>query len=374
MNEKIVFIGVDVDDKNFHAAFISNDQSVSGRFKTKPSVGALVNKIKEVRFDGYEIRICYEATYLGFSLWRDLKKQGYKCAVISPSLIPKVVGRTQKTDRIDAEKLAEYYSKGLITSVYVPSEEDEGARALIRAREGVSKQIRSVKRQILGLCRLNGFHYRETTIQSYKYANHWTVRHLKWLDSMIKAIENPNLKMTFNLLFMNLNQLEEILAKFDGEFENISQSEVYKSRVEALRAFRGIDTLGALTLVLEIADVKRFNHPKRLASFAGFDIREYSSGGRENKFGISNMGNKFIRTRTIEACQSVFLPPKVSIHLQERRAQVDGKIVAIADKCMLRLHTKAYRMIHSGKNRNVIKAACAREMLCFVWEALRAVA
>lgn len=371
MNEKIVFIGVDVDDKNFHAAFTSDDKALKGRFKTKPSVGALLNKIKELRFEGYAVRICYEASYLGFSLWRDLKIQGYECTVISPSHIPKMVGHAQKTDRIDADYLAEYFCNGMLTPIYVPTEEDEAVRSLMRSREAVSKQVRSVKRQILGLCRLNGFHYRELATQKCKYANHWTARHLKWLDSAVKGLTNETQKMNFKLLLMNMNQLEEIIGKYDQEIAQIAERTQYQKQVTALKSFRGIDTLSAMTLVIEIADIKRFDHPKRLASFAGFDIREYSSGGRENKFGISKMGNKFIRTKVIEACQIAFRIPNVGKHLRERRLGVDPKIITIADKCMLRLHNKATRLIHKGKHRNVIKAACAREMLCFIWEAMQ---
>lgn len=371
MSEKIVFIAIDVDDKSFHVAFSSNDNQLIGRFATRPNVSALTKKLMESRFEGYKIRICYEATYLGFSLWRDLKKNGFDCSVISPHLIPKVAGQAQKTDRLDAERLVGYFRNGLVTPIFVPTEDDEGNRALLRGREGVCQQVRSVKRQILGLCRVSGFHYREITKENHKFANYWTVRHLKWLDSMIKSTSNPSLKLHFNLLLVNLNQLQELMAKYDSEIEKLSLQEPYSRKVGALRAFRGIDTLTAMTITLEVGDIKRFDHPKKFASFAGFDIREYSSGGKENKFGISKIGNKYIRTRVVEASQTVFRPPKVSKFLQARRNEVDAKTIAIADKCMMRLHSKAHKLIHKGKHRNVIKAACAREMLCFVWEALQ---
>jgi transposase len=127
-------------------------------------------------------------------------------------------------------------------------------------------------------------------------------------------------------------------------------------------------------MITELGDIQRFNHPKKLASYAGMDIREYSSGGKERKFSITKMGSSRLRTTVIEACQSVWKTPNVGRAVKERRENVDEKIIAIADRCMLRLHKKSTRLLFAGKNKNKIKVACAREMLCFVWEALRAAA
>ena len=53
----------------------------------------------------------------------------------------------------------------------------------------------------------------------------------------------------------------------------------------------------------EIGDIKRFPHPRQLMSWVGMDIREYSSGGKHNRFGITKQGNRYLRSAFIEANQ-----------------------------------------------------------------------
>ena len=159
-------------------------------------------------------------------------------------------------------------------------------------------------------------------------------------------------------------------AKVHTEIEHLSEKEEYKEKVDALVCFRGIKTESAMTLITEIGDVTRFNHPEKLTSYAGLDIAEYSSGGKEKKYGISKTGNKYIRTVVVESSQYSFLPVKVSKNLSRRRDGASEDVVKIADKCMARLHKKGNRLLHGGKPRNKVKVANAREFLSFIWESL----
>ena len=51
-------------------------------FKSPPSASTLVKVLARISEPGHEMKICYEATYLGYSLQRDLEKAGYGCEVI----------------------------------------------------------------------------------------------------------------------------------------------------------------------------------------------------------------------------------------------------------------------------------------------------
>jgi len=61
-----------------------------------------------------------------------LTGKGFDCQVVAPSLIPKRPGDKVKTDRRDAVELARLLRSGDLTSVYVPSIEDEAVRDLSR--------------------------------------------------------------------------------------------------------------------------------------------------------------------------------------------------------------------------------------------------
>jgi len=55
-----------------------------------------------------------------------------------------------------------------------------------------------------------------------------------------------------------------------------------------------------------------------------------------------------------------------------RRENADPRFVEIADRCMNRLYRRAHYLLGREKPRNKVVVACAREMLGFIWEALRA--
>src|SRR4051812_18205245 len=98
--EKVMYLAIDVDDKSFTACglYAENGQEKMIEFKSKPSIGALDAKLSKYKDQGFDLRVCYEATYLGFSLYRDIVAKGYACEVIAPSSIPQASGNTVKTD------------------------------------------------------------------------------------------------------------------------------------------------------------------------------------------------------------------------------------------------------------------------------------
>ncbi len=54
-------------------------------------------------------------------------------------MTPQKSGEKIKTDRRDAQKLAEYYRAGMLTTVWAPTAEHEALRDLVRARTAAKK-------------------------------------------------------------------------------------------------------------------------------------------------------------------------------------------------------------------------------------------
>jgi transposase len=88
------------------------------------------------RLGGADVRqhVAYEAGPSDYALHRQLKALGIECIVAAPSLIPVRPGDKVKTDRRDALKLARLLRSGDLTAVWVPDQEHEALRSLVRAR------------------------------------------------------------------------------------------------------------------------------------------------------------------------------------------------------------------------------------------------
>lgn len=66
---------------------------------------------------------------------------GIDCIVAAPTLIPKRAGDRVKTDRRDALRLAQLLRAGELTPVWIPDEDHEELRDLIRARHDAKEDF-----------------------------------------------------------------------------------------------------------------------------------------------------------------------------------------------------------------------------------------
>ena len=297
MRKDVLFAGVDVDDQMYHLSIVSQKNEWVCKGVSCPRNARSLAKILK-KFDSSHALVGYEATYLGYTLQRDLVALGIKCKIISPTSIAKAPADRVKNDRIDSIRLAEGLRREEFRFVAVPTKSQEADRQLIRARDFLVGMRSDLKRHILAQCRLAGLDYKAAS-GSKAY---WTKVHLNWLDSQLNRLEE-----TFQVLFIQLREQLESLTRriqsFDVTIEELTKKPTYKKQAEALKCFRGIQTLTAMTIITEIFDVSRFSHPTKLVSYLGLDIAEYSSGGKQRQFGITKMGNRRLRTALVESCQ-----------------------------------------------------------------------
>ena len=298
MKKRLLHVGLDVDDNSFHIGAFCKETGEIFEMTSKPNLGNLMNKLEKFKKQDFDLKLCYEATYIGYPLCRDLNKNGYNTEIIAPSMIPEISSNRVKTDRLDAKKMSQYYANDLLTPIYVPDEEDEHERDLLRGRNFLVDQRKVLKRHILSACRRNNMHYKAESGAKH----HWTKRHENWLVDRTNKLTG-SIKLNFEILLRQYEKISEGIAEYDKAIADLADTEKYKKKKDSLNCFRGIDTLTAMTLITEIGDVRRFKHPKQLTSYCGLDVAEYSSGGKEKKFGITKMGNWRIRTSAIESCQ-----------------------------------------------------------------------
>jgi len=104
MKQNIIYIGLDVDDTQYHGSALNKSTGEVLDFKCRPTLKGLMGQIAKLHkvFPGNAFRICYEASYIGFALQRDVADKGVHCDVVAPTRIPNPRGRQIKTDRIDA--------------------------------------------------------------------------------------------------------------------------------------------------------------------------------------------------------------------------------------------------------------------------------
>ena len=108
MKQTLVYVGLDIDDTQYHGSELNRNTGEVIDFQCRPKLKGLIAQLDKLarHFPGCSIRTCYEASYIGFSLQRDLMAQGIHCDVVAPTSIPTPRGKAIKTDRLDSGYLA----------------------------------------------------------------------------------------------------------------------------------------------------------------------------------------------------------------------------------------------------------------------------
>jgi transposase len=137
MSKTVHYVGLDVHKETIAVAIAPAENTEVRHYGIiNGTLDALDKLVKKLQQPGVELRFVYEAGPCGYVIYRHLKKKGLHGEVVAPSLIPRKASARVKTDRRDAQQLARLYRAGELTAIYVPEEEDEAVRDLVRAPGG----------------------------------------------------------------------------------------------------------------------------------------------------------------------------------------------------------------------------------------------
>jgi transposase len=300
------------------------------------------------------VRVVYEAGPTGYRLARACAGAGISCVVAAPSRIRPAADRV-KTDRRDAERLARLLRLGEITPVRVPTPDEEAARDLVRAREDARGDLMRARHRLSKLLLRHGLVYDATA---------WTRTHDAWLRR--QRFQSGPLAIVFDECYSRMLDAKNRRDALDKAITELAATPPYADVVSRLVCLRGVSTLTAFALTVELGDWNRFR-PTSLGPFLGLTPSENSSGERRRQGAITKAGNSHVRRLLIEAAWHHRPPSRRSVTLERRR---DGKPLAVqaqAERSGRRLHQRWHALEARGKPRTIIVVAVARELAGHCW-------
>jgi transposase len=310
------------------------------------------------------VRVAYEAGPTGFGLARALEAAGVGCVVAAPGKIERPASDRVKTDRRDAERLVRLLMVGGLHAVRVPSTGEEALRDLVRAREDLRGDLMRARHRMGKLLLRHDVRYDGA-------GENWTRRHRDWLGRVELADRGAQVTLldylgAIDALVVRRDTLEATIAE-------LVPGSPWAQTVARLRCLRGIDTLSAVGLCVEIGDFGRFARAGQLASYLGLVPSEDSSGQRRRLGSITKTGSRHARRLLIEAAWHYRRPPARGAKLIRRQAGQDPHVIALAWKAQQRLH-RTWRRLDSerGKRRTIVAVAVARELTGFCWAIAKA--
>ncbi len=100
---------------------------------------------------------------------------------------------------------------------------------------------------------------------------------------------------SFQRLLEEYEFLTEQIAKQTQLLRELSETRLYRERVEILRSVPGIGLIAAMELLVELQDVGRFRCTDDLAAYAGLTPSEHSSACRVRMGHHHKVRNHFVR-------------------------------------------------------------------------------
>jgi transposase len=360
--ENVTYVGMDVHKRFHQVAMLVPGRETPVEWRTETDARGIRRLIRRLEREGDGvIHVAYEAGPCGYGLQRTLEAHGIACTVVAPSLIPKKPGERIKTDRRDARKLAELLRADVLTAVMPPTPEEEAARDLFRAREDARQDLARARHRL-------GKWLLRHEVRYTRGKNAWTKAYHTWLRTL--RLDDPTAQAVFDAYRVQVEQRTETLRGLEETLTQLAQQPKYAGVVGALRCFRGVDTLTAIGLVVELFDFGRFDSPRGLMSYLGLVPSEHSTGGNPHRGAITKTGNRVVRRLAIEAAWHARHPVHVSRALAARRQGQPSAVVSIADQAMARLHRRYWRLVGRGKPTHQAAVAVARELVGFLWAVL----
>ena len=363
----VLCIGLDVHNDSIAVSLAPSDSTEVRRYGIiggeHDDVLKLAGKLQAAH-PGLRLQFCYEAGPRGFALCRCLRTHGWDCILVCPSKIPRKPGERIKTDRRDADDLARLYRAGELTGLYVPEPVDEAMRDLIRARFQVGRQQHRARQQLkMYLLRHN---------LRYVGKSSWSPAHLRYLAKI--KMPFPAQQIVFQEMLEVISEAAARLERYDREIERAVPGWRWEPAVRALMSLRGMALLHAATLVAELGDFNRFDHPGQLMGYLGLVPSEHTTGRDRQQGGITKMGNAPVRRALVEAAWQYRAPARLSPHLKRRQEGLPKAITDIAWEAQRRLHHRYTHLTRVGKKKpQVAVTAVARELTGFVWAIARQV-
>ncbi|MBI2170361.1 MAG: IS110 family transposase [Actinobacteria bacterium] len=332
--------------------------------------GAPTPELRELPNDPHHIRrlferlkregpvvACYEAGVSGYDLYRQITALEVPCQVMAPALTPRRPGQRIKTDRRDAGKLVHLFRADELTAIHVPAEPEEAVRDLVRCRDDVRRDVMRWRHRLLKLLDRHG--------RVYPTGKNWSRGHWAWIRA--QRFDLPALQRAFAASLFALEQALAGRAELDKEIEAIAETAPYRTPVGWLRCFRGIDTLSAMILLVEVVDFQRFDRPRQLMAYLGLVPSEDSSGDTRRRGALTKAGNTHVRRVLVEAAWPYRHRPSLGRALAARSHGQPADVVSQAWRAQQRLHRRYRHLVGHGKRPPVAAAAIARELVGFIW-------
>jgi transposase len=277
--------------------------------------------------------VAIEATCNTHAIAKLLEPRVARVVVSNPQKTRAIAEAKVKTDKVDAEVLAQLLAADYLPGVWLADDQTHALRRQVARRAHIVRQRTRLKNQVQSILHRN-------LIPRCPAADLFGHKGRAWLGEQdLPADERQAVEALLRQLDFHGQELEIV----DLELGRVALA---SADVKRLMTIPGVDATVALSIVAAVGDFSRFRSPEKLVSYLGLDPRVRQSGGQPASHGrITKQGRAHARGMLVEAAWVA--------------AKIPGPLRAFFER------------VRSRRGTQVAVVATARKLACLCWQLIR---
>lgn len=317
------FVGIDLHKKTISLCVVNQERRVLDR---KMFHCCQPEKIRQSFAELGPFQAVVEATASYEWLWQLLEPHAERLVLAHPKKLRIIAESTRKSDKLDAQVLAEFLALDMIPQAYRPTPRQRQHRVLVRQRCYLRQHITGVKNKLRRI--LSNYNADRKDL--------FSAEGLAYLAEVKVAAAD---RFVLDQLRGLWECLENQLTALDKELRRFARQAPAREQ-EARAVLESIPMVGDVTVdvvVSEVGDVRRFRSAKRVTAYAGLAPAQRESAGRKKVLGISKEGSRLLRWALVETAWRLVRHSRRWQNAYEQLLKRCGKkraIVAIARRLL----------------------------------------
>ncbi len=282
------YIGLDVSLKTTSICIMNGTGKILNQMIVETDPKAIADAISITKLDVEKVAL--ECGGTSHWLTKELKQLGLPVICIDARKMSAAISiRTNKTDKNDAQEIANAVRTGYYKEVYQKQDHIMEKQTLLTVRRILIEQRTQVINCIRGLLKAQGQLSCGSSQNEDKFINN--------VQGIASGL-NKDVCLSINALISTYKAICKEVSKIDDRIEEITEAD---EDVQLFKTIPGVGAVTALTFKLELDDPSRFKKSRSVGAYAGMTPRQYSSGESQKQGGISKTGSGELRTLL---CQS----------------------------------------------------------------------
>lgn len=307
------YAGIDLHSTNNFVGIIDEHDRRLYKKRLPNDLAAILSALAPFKKD--LVGVVVESTFNWYWLVDGLQGQGYRVHLANPSAIRQYEGLKHTDDDWDSFWLAHMRRLNILPEGYIYPKQDRPLRDLLRRR------LLFVRHRTSHILSLESMISRNLGTRMSVNA----IKNLRPVDAG-DLFESPHLVLAAKSNIEAITHLTAIVKNIENEI--LSQGRLRKE-FKLLLTIPGIGNILALTIMLEVGDIRRFAKVGNYSSYCRCVRSERLSNGKKKAENNRKNGNKYLSWAYIEAANfAIRFCPKAQRFYQRKLARTNG-IVAI---------------------------------------------